>query len=99
MVAKYITHEFSATIFCSNEDAKLFICDNGSSPILPLPAISSGDFLLLHTSPQVLIHAHPAIHKWLDLKKIIYSQLAMSGSFRLFLLGELSKLGVISPAR
>merc|ERR1712130_212436 len=56
---------------------KLFICENGSTPILPLPSISSGDFLLLHTAPQ----------------------LAMSGNFRLFLVGELSKLGVISPAR
>jgi len=64
-------------LYSSYEDHKLFICENGSSPILPLPAISSTDFLILHTAPR----------------------LAISGGFHLFLLGELSKLGVISPAR
>ena len=43
------------TIFCSKEDQKLFVCENGSSPILPLPAISSTDFAILLTAPQVLI--------------------------------------------
>ena len=52
------------TIFCSYEDHKLFICENGSSPILPLPAISSTDFLILHTAPRVLIH--DPTPKWLD---------------------------------
>merc|ERR1712130_738116 len=61
----------------SLEEAKLLICENGSFPILPLPNVSSAEFLLLHTSPQ----------------------LAMSGKFHSFLLGELSKLGVMSPAR
>merc|ERR1719336_92596 len=61
----------------SREAVELFVCENGTNPILPLPAVTSGDFSLLFTAPQ----------------------LAMSGSHRLFLLGELSKLGAISPAR
>lgn len=82
----WIPHPTKATLAYTREGAAVVgVWEGGAPPLVHLPRVEEGEHLVVHTSPQVGGGELP--------------QVAEEEGWRLFLLGELTKIGVVSPAR